>query len=224
MRLVCLWPGLAAAWHCGNLRGLVVSVVFGWTLSVLLIASFVWQEWFSSLLVGGLWTGLGVVWLVESVRGMWAFNAMVEPTNAKCAEAFLEAQQEYIQGNWFDAEAILLEVVHQKPRDAEALLLLVGVLRHTRRWQPALRRLNQLEFLEAASSWRYEIQQERALIERGMAQEAAAEDQPAEDAESVEHAGEPMVEGADSPDGTEPDAGEEPAAALAESENTAVAR
>lgn len=83
--------------------------------------------------------------------------------------AFILAQTEYLKGNWFEAEAILLEILQDFPRDAEAMLLLVGVLRHTERWQPALRRLDQLEMLDTASPWRFEINRERKIIQTRMA-------------------------------------------------------
>lgn len=103
-------------------------------------------------------------------------RSLLETSSPATSEVFIQAQQEYVRGNWFDAEALLLEIVHQHPRDAESLLLLVGVLRHTRRWQPALRRLEQLELLDNASPWRFEIQQERTLIASGIAEDVRIED------------------------------------------------
>ena len=62
-----------------------------------------------------------------------------------------KAQREYLQGNWFDAEALLLDILQRNPRDAAATLLLVGVLKQTLRWQAALRRLDHLETLTPAA-------------------------------------------------------------------------
>ncbi len=56
-----------------------------------------------------------------------------KPLEAK--DSFLAAQVDYLAGNWFEAEAKLLQILHEYPRDAESHLLLVGVLRHTRRFQ-----------------------------------------------------------------------------------------
>ena len=81
------------------------------------------------------------------------------------------AQTDYLAGNWFEAEAKLLQILHDFPRDAESQLLLVGVLRRTRRFRPALRRLAHLETFDSASRWRYEILRERAIIERRIAEE-----------------------------------------------------
>ncbi len=153
MKMECLWPGLPSAWHLGDLRGLVASVLFGWAVAMLLAASFIWDEWIASSLVTGLWVSLVIAWGIEAFRSSWTFKETILRRDVGCTKDFLAAQQFYLEGNWFDAEALLLEIVRQKPRDVESLLMLVGVLRHTKRWQAALRRLGQLEFVEAASQW-----------------------------------------------------------------------
>ena len=96
---------------------------------------------------------------------------VAKPLEAK--DNFLLAQVDYLAGNWFEAEAKLLQILHEYPRDAESQLLLVGVLRRTKRFRPALRRLATLETLDSGARWRHEIRQERALIERRMAESDA---------------------------------------------------
>jgi hypothetical protein len=179
MKMVCFWPGLPSAWHLGDLRGLVVSVVFGWALTLALASTFIWPLWIQPLVRGALWAGIVGYWVVESVRANWSFGDRIAHQSVGLSKEFLNAQQAYLEGNWFDAEALLLEIIDRKPRDAEALLMLVGVLRHTHRWQAALRRLSQLEYLESASVWRYEISREKQLIQAAMSD---AEDLPSEEA------------------------------------------
>ena len=188
LRTACLWPGFVAAWYQGVARGLFVATLFAWTLCVLLLATFIWPEWLALSLVRGLWVVVLVVWGVESVRNYWRLQSLLKPESAESQTAFSKAQSEYLHGNWFEAEALLLEIVHQNPRDAEALLLLVGVLRHSRRWQPALRRLKQLELLDTAARWQFEMQREMQLIDREMAreQEQAVEELAAAVTESVQ--------------------------------------
>lgn len=89
--------------------------------------------------------------------------------------AFTQAQEEYLRGNWFAAEARLLAILHAESRDVEALLLLISVLRQTRRWQPALRRLKQMELLDGSHPWRHEIAREKGLIERAIAAASEAD-------------------------------------------------
>ncbi len=202
---MCFWPGLPATWIRGDLRGLVLCVGFGWAISLLLLATFVWPEWIAPLLVNSLWLAFVVFWMAETARSMWTFKSLSGASGQCDSAAFLEAQAHYIKGNWFEAEALLLRIIQQTPRDAETQLLLASVLRHTRRWQAALRRLDQLEFLQAASGWRFEIQQERALLERAMAEESQARQEADEPEESNS-----VAENSDSqssPDNTPPSSG-----------------
>lgn len=146
-----------------------------------MLATFVWPNWLADSALWFLWFSAISVWAFEVIRSSLRVGSLMQVTTAESSKAFTTAQREYLRGNWFDAEALLLEIVHQQPRDAEAALLLVGVLRHTRRWQPALRRLNQLELLDTALPWRFEIDQEKKLIEQAMARELAeAADEDAE--------------------------------------------
>ena len=172
-RLACFWPGLAAAWYRGNTTSAAISVGSMWALSVLLLATFVWPQWMSVWVFRSLWLLAGVVWLVAAIRSQWQFQRMMlvaKPLEAK--DNFLQAQVDYLAGNWFEAEAKLLQILHEFPRDAECQLMLVGVLRRTKRFRPGLRRLAHLETLDSAARWRHEIRRERELIELRMAEES----------------------------------------------------
>jgi len=76
----------------------------------------------------------------------------------------------YLQGQWFEAEKKLVSLLRQNPRDVEARLLIATLFRHTRRWEEALRQLDQLERLEASRAWALEIHRERELIRQAKAQ------------------------------------------------------
>jgi thioredoxin-like negative regulator of GroEL len=106
------------------------------------------------------------VGLVSCVLSHLRLPQLLGRSDAKSDRQFEQAQQEYLRGNWFEAEAILLDLLQRFPRDIQAGLLLVGVLRHTQRWQPALRRLDQLQLIDGAQGWHFEIQRERQLIEK----------------------------------------------------------
>jgi hypothetical protein len=175
IRISCLWPGLAGAWHRGLTGSLAAAVVWAWAISVLLLATWFWTDWFPGWLVRSAWVVGALSWIVSSVVSHFRFASLFQITTPEQSRALERAQQEYLQGNWFEAEAILLEVVHRQPRDAECLLLLAGVLRQTRRWQPALRRLKQLEMLDTAAKWSFEVQQEKKMIEREISEDAATE-------------------------------------------------
>lgn len=184
-RIACFWPGLAAAWYRGNTNSLAIAIVSTWTLMLLLLATFVWPQWISSIALRGLWAGATVVWIVATIRSHWHFATLLQvskPLEAK--DDFLLAQADYLAGHWFEAEAKLLQILHDFPRDAESQLLLIGVLRHTRRFRPALRRLAHLETLDSAARWRFEISRERAIIESRI--EAELGEAMSDDVEAVE--------------------------------------
>jgi hypothetical protein len=168
--MVCLWPGLPGAWYRGEIAQLLGALASGWLAMVLLMATFVWPLWFSPLVTRSLWFLATTGWLALTVWEHWRFAGWFARVTPGTTEAFAEAQCEYLQGNWFAAEATLLTILHDTAEDAEALLLLVSVLRRTRRWQPALRRLQQLELLDAARRWSHEIATERRLLQKGLEQ------------------------------------------------------
>jgi hypothetical protein len=171
LQTVCLWPGLPAAWHLGQARGLWVALFFCWSLCLLLVATFVWPEWIAASWLRLFWLAALATWLIASIRNCLRLRSLLEVTDTQGTSDLTEAQIEYLRGNWFEAEAILLEALHRRPRDPEATLLLAGVLRRTKRWRPALRRLEQLALLETAAGWQFEISREKALIERSLAEE-----------------------------------------------------
>ena len=182
-RLTCFWPGLAAAWYRGNTTSAALSIASMWAFSVLLLATFVWPQWMSALVFRGLWFIACVAWLFAVIQSQWQFKRMMlvaKPLEAK--DNFLQAQVDYLAGNWFEAEAKLLQILHEFPRDAESQLMLVGVLRRTKRFRPALRRLAHLESLDSASRWRHEIRRERELIESRMADDV---DEPEAESHSI---------------------------------------
>ncbi len=170
-RVTCFWPGLAAAWCRGNSTALSLAILSMWSLCFLILATFVWPQWVSTWALRGLWLLAIAAWIVSTVRSNWQFTRLIQVAKPLAAkDNFLLAQDDYLAGNWFEAEAKLLQILHEYPRDAESQLLLVGVLRRTKRFRPALRRLAALESLDSGARWRYEIRQERAVIERRMAE------------------------------------------------------
>lgn len=168
------WPGLAMAWHRGAARGLFVSVVYAWWICLLLLATFVWPEWFAAWSVRGMWLLAAVIWLGTTIYGRFAMRSTGASVD-KSGE-FETAQEEYLKGNWFEAEALLLRILERQPDDVPASLLLIGILRHTQRWQPALRRIEQVNLLDSAAVWRFEVEQEKRLVLRAIQNAGSAED------------------------------------------------
>lgn len=185
LRAICLWPGLPAAWMLGLARGLAIALVYAWCMCGLLLATFVWPDWVAVGLLRLLWLVAIATWCILTVRNCMYLPRLLATCDAHSSQAFISAQHEYLRGNWFEAEASLLKVLHHHPRDAEALLLLAGILRRTQRFQPALRRLKQLESLQSAAPWHFEIQREKVWIARAMAQQP---DSPEQDSPSSDSA------------------------------------
>jgi hypothetical protein len=139
---------------------------------LLLLGTFVWPQWVSASVLRFFWLLAIIVWVAATVRSQWEFARLMQVSQPLAAkDSFVLAQMDYLAGNWFEAEAKLLQILHDFPRDAESQLLLVGVLRHTRRYRPALRRLAHLETLDSAARWRYETIRERAIIDRLLAED-----------------------------------------------------
>ena len=181
-RLSCFWPGLAQAWWRGSASALLAALMFGWGLCVLMLATFVWPNWFGSWVTTSCWIGMFIFWVAECVRSHWQYGSMHKDAGPVAGDdRFARAQAEYLKGNWFDAESLLHSLLADTPRDAEAHLLLASVLRHSRRWAAALRRLGQLELLDTSARWRFEIHRERQLIMRRQQEsDQSAENQTAE--------------------------------------------
>ena len=168
MRYTTLWPGLWSVWYQGSARGLLLAVLFSWAICFALLATFVWTQWVSGWLVAALWICLGCYWLFEWIRSQFAVASLSPSPSDEQNDTLEHAQREYLKGNWYDAEARLLDLLGHKPDDAAASLMLVGVLRHTKRWRAALRRLEQLSLTDAASPWLFEIRSEKLKIESAM--------------------------------------------------------
>lgn len=175
IRAVCLWPGLPGAWLRGKVQQLLLALAATWILSFLLLATFVWPAWIGIGSLRALWGAAAIGWLGLAIRGHWQCASLQPVSTPEQAVAFTEAQGEYLRGNWFAAEARLLAILQADARDVETLLLLISVLRQTRRWQPALRRLQQLELLDGAQRWRHEIAREKEFMARALVAASEAE-------------------------------------------------
>jgi len=161
----CLWPGLTQLWVHGRWAGLVWALGFMAVLNVALISKGIWPELGHSWIRYGIWYVLFGYWLIGAilqaiplVTGSW------QQVDASVEQLFTEAQSTYLKGEWFHAEASLLRLLRHEPEDAEALLLLATLQRHTQKFDQARQTLNQLERLDDGQHWWYEIHRERQMI------------------------------------------------------------
>ncbi|MGD9720271.1 MAG: tetratricopeptide repeat protein [Pirellulales bacterium] len=172
-RLVLFWPGLPQLWHSGLWSGLVLAAGFAVLVDLLLVASFVWIELLSPRDLRLGWLAAGLVWGVSAILSR-GFPRRV-PNSTTAERMFRSALAEYLQGSWFEAEAVLTRLLRMAPRDVEGRLLLATLLRRTRRADDALAQLDRLERQRDAAPWSREIAEERQRIAEGI---AAASDGP----------------------------------------------
>jgi len=178
----CIWPGLAQLWNKGAVAGLVLAVGFAVLLNMALVVSFGWTEVVSSSAKTITWIVVLLVWLVagaasylqlrgEAVKASKRNNNVSDPdeTATDDNQLFVAATSEYLQGNWYEVERLLEELLCRDSGDVEARLMWATMCRHTGRLEEARRRLDELSLRERAEVWSVEIENERELIEREFA-------------------------------------------------------
>ena len=160
-----IWPGLPQLWTRGRWPGLLVAIGFGALVNLLLLTTLVWVELVDPLHLRLGWLTLCALWTVSAVTT--AVLALREPMveGIPAEVLFRNALGEYLQGSWFEAEAILTTLLRTVPGDVEARLMLATLFRHTERYTQALEQLDRLENLRDAERWSLEINAERRAIE-----------------------------------------------------------
>ncbi len=162
---VYLWPGLAQIWHGGGWLGLAAAIGAAVALNAALLGSFGWSELIAA---GGrkvLWVVVGSVWSASAVfSATWSRRRELSGRHDTAEDAFCEALDYYLVGNYFQAERLLAELLGRNPRDLDARLMLATLLRRTRRFDEAAGHLSQLTKFEGVEKWDLEIQRERELL------------------------------------------------------------
>ena len=161
-----LWPGLPQLWLSGLWWGLALAVAAAGLLDVLVLSTLVWVEWFPAWAVKLGWLAAGGLWICSAIgTARWQRKLPLD-AHRTAEDLFRRAQAEYLQGDYFQAEATLVELLSLNERDAEARLLLATLLRHTRRFEEAEAQLRQLSRFETAGRWQIEVTSERARLKR----------------------------------------------------------
>jgi len=172
--LACLWPGGASLWHKGELWGLAWAVPFAAVLNFCLIFTSVWPELVEPGWVNAAWFAAWTIWLVGAAISAWRMPSYLPGEPDRTADQLLvAAQEEYLRGNWFEAEATLVALLQASPEDAEARLLLATLLRRTHKLAAARAELEELCRLDAAAKWQMEIDRELTAIAELEEEEAA---------------------------------------------------
>jgi hypothetical protein len=160
-----LWPGLPQLWIRGDWSSLAVAGAAAALLNMALLGSFGWSELIARDLRTVLWVALGVAWVGSAVVSVaWYRRQGTCDCGDSCGDAFGEALEHYLKGNWFQAQRVLAGLLRQNARDLDARLMLATLLRHTGRLEEATGELDLLTQFEGADKWALEIRRERDLL------------------------------------------------------------
>ena len=164
------WPGFQKLWLKGDFHSLMVSLLFSWVWVATCLATFVWPEWLVSY-VTPVWltkVALVLLWIVLFVASLLsAFGAILRPGQssslgfAATQENLENAQELYLQANYFDAERLIRKNLSGQADDIESALLWIAILRRTRRIPQALELISNVVKLDAALPWIAELRSEK---------------------------------------------------------------
>lgn len=164
--LVCLWPGLPRVWYRGDWRALCFAIGFAAVLNLIWVSTFVWPELLPAAIRVGGWVGLFVVWLGAIWHGRLQLARLSDPDEFRDSHTlFVRAQQEYLQGHWYEAESLLRELAKKHERDADCRLMLATLYRRTGKMAEAEQELDRLSRMETAERWAIELARERRFLE-----------------------------------------------------------
>ncbi len=168
------WPGLADTWSGRRIQGLVWSVGMAWLANLLLIGTVLGANRVSTEILFSAWLMFAAIWLWGTRRDAVRRRNALRPPGLEEQGLFNLAQAEYLKGHWFEAQALLEQLLELSPGDADAQLMLATLFRRTKQWQAARDTLLRLEANELAEKWRLEIDHERRILDRSQHNDESA--------------------------------------------------
>jgi hypothetical protein len=145
---------------------LLLAISFTIVVNLVVVARFIWPELLGTTLPVAIWLLVGVVWCCSTYRAIRLQREWLAAAEEANVDLFVQAQQEYLRGHWFEAETLLRRRLELDPADAETRLLLATMLRHGKRPDEAKRELRRLRRLESADGWRWEAEREEELLKQ----------------------------------------------------------
>lgn len=182
-------------WCAGRSSGLLLAAAFAALLNLSLISAWVWPEIFSWDIKVGLWLTTSVGWLLLVAYQFRATTREDEPLSVAAPNQdalFIQAQTEYLKGNWDESEWLLRQRLSTAPRDVESRLLLLTTYRRKRQPDQALEQLRFLRKLDEALEWQDELEREALYLE-AMSESSEIEISAESSVESVHGSTEPAT-------------------------------
>jgi len=169
-----LWPGAPQWWRRGSWSALAFSIGFAALVNLALAATLLWSELFTPGVRNLAWTAVAAIWLGAAILSYrWDRRHPVRQDSGPAEDAFREALDHYLKGNWFEAEHVLGRLLRRDPRDLDAGMMLATLLRHTSRLDEAEGQLDRLERFDGCEKWELEIRRERELVGEARSQRDA---------------------------------------------------
>ena len=165
--LTCLWPGLPELWFRGQLTSLPIAIAFAAALNAVLVTRYVYPGILPTAISSmAFWIG-GALWFICGLHAMRELPLLVCPREvSEEPDRFAEAHSAYLTGDYVLAEDAIGEVLAIEARDPPALLILVGIYRHTDRLDAAEILLQEIRRTEAADRWFLEVSLEEKRLSR----------------------------------------------------------
>ena len=161
--------------------------MFAVLFNVAMTCQFVWTDVLSRDMMFGLWTIVGLIWLIGLLDGL---QYMITRRPAKSQDSntgsdetemdpqqseeetdlFVTARDAYLQANWVTAKELASQLVQEDRKDVAAWLLLIAVNRRCNELEEASRLLKRLTGQVGSGieqgNWSLQVQQEANLIEQ----------------------------------------------------------
>lgn len=167
-RSLCFWPGLVGLWVRGQWNSLVLAVAFSMMLNLALACSFVWPDLLGQTFPLVAWPVLAVTWCLSFWVSWKSIDSFAE-TRGFTAEQhdtlFIQAQTEYLNGNFSVCFQMLTRHLTDNPRDLESRLLLATTCRRLGRLDEAFHQLATFRKIDGWQQWSSEVQHELHWIE-----------------------------------------------------------
>jgi len=169
---MCCWPGLRLLWREGQPIGLLWALAFSGLLNAAIISTFIWPEIFVSNVIGSLWLIAALSWAGFAwyqFRMAKRDDDVAIPHRTSEDALFIQAQAEYLKGNWEEAEWLLRQRLSTSQRDIESRLLLLTMYRRRGHRAKALEQLQILRRFDGSQIWREEIERESSWLDSSSA-------------------------------------------------------